>query len=249
MCDWGSENWWSNRFRSEWAMKKFVILCDVIFLVRLQGKFAIDHSWEWRGFTEPIRLERLLKRHLLNRGYFLLLICWSFVVCCIRDRRAWRWAQQSGAAAGGEPPREIRKWLASARLHQPEVREYNEWPSDRPNNRPGERPTDSTTDQATERPGDGRIDRPTDRGLIDRATGWPTERPGYRTSDRPTEWVSIDWSIDWATYRPIDRPKRPTVLIYSIFSLCFPYSPRYSDEDSSSIASGTHVRSVQSGYC
>ena len=27
---------------------KFFILCDVIFLVRLQGKFAIDHSWERR---------------------------------------------------------------------------------------------------------------------------------------------------------------------------------------------------------
>ena len=28
---------------------KFFILCDVIFLVRLQGKFEIDHSWEWKG--------------------------------------------------------------------------------------------------------------------------------------------------------------------------------------------------------
>ena len=27
---------------------KFSILCDVIFLVRLQGKFEIDHSWECR---------------------------------------------------------------------------------------------------------------------------------------------------------------------------------------------------------
>ena len=26
-----------------------IILCDVIFLVRLQGKFDIDHSWEWGG--------------------------------------------------------------------------------------------------------------------------------------------------------------------------------------------------------
>ena len=25
---------------------EFSILCDVIFLVRLQGKFGIDHSWE-----------------------------------------------------------------------------------------------------------------------------------------------------------------------------------------------------------
>ena len=28
----------------------FFILCDVIFLVRLQGKFEIDHSWEWKGY-------------------------------------------------------------------------------------------------------------------------------------------------------------------------------------------------------
>ena len=27
---------------------KFSILCDVIFLVRLQGKFEVDHSWEWK---------------------------------------------------------------------------------------------------------------------------------------------------------------------------------------------------------
>ena len=30
---------------------KFSILCDVVFLVRLQGKFDIDHSWEWKGKT------------------------------------------------------------------------------------------------------------------------------------------------------------------------------------------------------
>ena len=28
---------------------KFFILCDTIFLVRWQGKFEIDHSWEWKG--------------------------------------------------------------------------------------------------------------------------------------------------------------------------------------------------------
>ena len=28
---------------------KFSILCYVIFLVRLQGKFEVDHSWEWKG--------------------------------------------------------------------------------------------------------------------------------------------------------------------------------------------------------
>ena len=29
---------------------KLSILCDVIFLVRLQGKLEIDHSWEWKGW-------------------------------------------------------------------------------------------------------------------------------------------------------------------------------------------------------
>ena len=29
---------------------KFSILCNVIFLVGLQGQFDIDHSWEWKGW-------------------------------------------------------------------------------------------------------------------------------------------------------------------------------------------------------
>ena len=29
---------------------RFFILCDVILLARLQGKFDIDHSWEWKGY-------------------------------------------------------------------------------------------------------------------------------------------------------------------------------------------------------
>ena len=28
---------------------KFFILCDAIFLVRMQGKFEIDHFWERKG--------------------------------------------------------------------------------------------------------------------------------------------------------------------------------------------------------
>ena len=28
---------------------RFFMLCDVIFLVRLQEKFEMDHSWEWKG--------------------------------------------------------------------------------------------------------------------------------------------------------------------------------------------------------
>ena len=31
---------------SKLSKAKFSILCDVIFMVRLQGKFVIDHSWE-----------------------------------------------------------------------------------------------------------------------------------------------------------------------------------------------------------
>ena len=31
---------------SKLCKAKFFILCDVIFLVRLQEKFEIDHSWE-----------------------------------------------------------------------------------------------------------------------------------------------------------------------------------------------------------
>ena len=34
---------------SKWWKAKFFILCDVTFLVRLQWKFGIDHSWEWKG--------------------------------------------------------------------------------------------------------------------------------------------------------------------------------------------------------
>ena len=37
---------------------KFSLLCDVIFLVRLQGKFDFDHSWEW--LTKIIFLEKFL---------------------------------------------------------------------------------------------------------------------------------------------------------------------------------------------
>ena len=41
-----SPNLWN--VSSEKAIKSQVsILCDVIFLVRLQEKFEIDHSWEW----------------------------------------------------------------------------------------------------------------------------------------------------------------------------------------------------------
>ena len=40
---------------------KFFILCDLIFLVRLQRKYEIDHSWEWNPLMlgcGVVRIER-----------------------------------------------------------------------------------------------------------------------------------------------------------------------------------------------
>ena len=34
---------------SKLCKAEFFILCDVIFLVRLQEKFEVVHSWEWKG--------------------------------------------------------------------------------------------------------------------------------------------------------------------------------------------------------
>ena len=34
----------------------FFLLCDAIFLVRLQEKFEIDHSWEWKGLKKVRRI-------------------------------------------------------------------------------------------------------------------------------------------------------------------------------------------------
>ena len=41
-CEVGGINFHLNKL----SKAKFSTLCDVIFLVRLQGKFEIDHSWE-----------------------------------------------------------------------------------------------------------------------------------------------------------------------------------------------------------
>ena len=38
-------------FHPSKAAMKFFILCDGIFLVRLQRKFEVDHSWESKGLT------------------------------------------------------------------------------------------------------------------------------------------------------------------------------------------------------
>ena len=40
---------------------KFFILCNVIFLARLQEKVDIDHSWEWKG--DDASCERLAAEH------------------------------------------------------------------------------------------------------------------------------------------------------------------------------------------
>ena len=43
------ENWQYNHLPSVELWKvKFFVLCDVVFVVRLQGKFEIDHTWEWK---------------------------------------------------------------------------------------------------------------------------------------------------------------------------------------------------------
>ena len=47
---------------------KFSILCNVIFLVRLQGKFDIDHSWEWKGKLTLFLLVPLPRALLTTRG-------------------------------------------------------------------------------------------------------------------------------------------------------------------------------------
>ena len=48
---------------------KFFILCDIIYLVRLQEKFEIDHSWEWEDY--------LLGLCLLGNKYFSACTCIS----------------------------------------------------------------------------------------------------------------------------------------------------------------------------
>ena len=44
---------WSSFIWVSYEKPSSSILCDVIFLVRLQGKFDIDHIWEWKGLWFP----------------------------------------------------------------------------------------------------------------------------------------------------------------------------------------------------
>ena len=48
---------------------KFSLLCDVVFLVGLEGKFDIDHSQEWKGQT----LHKSQKRVTLTPPFFFFL--------------------------------------------------------------------------------------------------------------------------------------------------------------------------------
>ena len=60
---------------------KFFILWDVIFLVRAQEKFRIDHSWEWT----PLFVTRLN--------------CVRTVICAVL--RQWGWADSRSSSSSG----------------------------------------------------------------------------------------------------------------------------------------------------
>ena len=53
---------------------KFFILCDVIFLVRLQGKFEIDHSWEHKHKPRVNRDDASTSASTRKRSAFLFLV-------------------------------------------------------------------------------------------------------------------------------------------------------------------------------
>ena len=75
-CMWGSEKIGSiiNFHLSKLWKVKLSILCHVIFLVRPQGKFEFDHSWEWTRFTwitltifrQTVFTDEHLLSHLFN---------------------------------------------------------------------------------------------------------------------------------------------------------------------------------------
>ena len=70
-----------------WKAKSF-ILCDVRFLVRLQGKLEIDHSWEWK--TElPLRALGIISeggRWMGGRFFFFYIVASASTVS---HWRAW----------------------------------------------------------------------------------------------------------------------------------------------------------------
>ena len=77
---------------------KFSIPCDAIFLVRLQGKFDIDHSQEWEVW-ELIALEALLLSAARFRKYILWTGPWGRAACVLGaappgvcpSTTGWRW--------------------------------------------------------------------------------------------------------------------------------------------------------------
>ena len=49
-----------------WKAQLFFILCDFIFLLRLQGKFEVDHSWEVKGLQFPLQCHRNITPHSMK---------------------------------------------------------------------------------------------------------------------------------------------------------------------------------------
>ena len=75
---------------------KFFIPCDLIFLVRLQEKFDIDHSWEWKGLT---LLHLPSSKSTLDQIWIIFVVC-LFIHCVfgclyIMNRKSRRCCQTS----------------------------------------------------------------------------------------------------------------------------------------------------------
>ena len=75
---------------------KFSILCDEIFLVRLQGKFDIDHSWEWKW-----KVGRMIFLILQQEGQVSCQARWSWMIIRI-TAQSWRntWPQYRRLSPG-----------------------------------------------------------------------------------------------------------------------------------------------------
>ena len=60
---------------------KFFVLCDVIFLVRLQGKFEIDHSWEFpfTPFHSQFQISRKILHHSIMNLASHRLVRWKMI--------------------------------------------------------------------------------------------------------------------------------------------------------------------------
>ena len=58
---------------------KFSILCDVIFLVGLEGKFDFDHSQEWKGYL-VIMVSKTATMNLMDNKMGLLVTLGADVI-------------------------------------------------------------------------------------------------------------------------------------------------------------------------